>query len=223
MKQTSVVVNSNTVISCVKCQRVLWQTSWDLWHPCACLRDSAQRGEENVRHSAQDTLDTYNAAYAVGFREGVERAARAAGGAMTNPCYNDVRCDVLNSIRRLLPPAQPEPANSTDLKRLLEAIQSAWAAFGDNLESQAMDGHGITREYAHAVQKDLKWAESFVESLKSQPEPSPAKMSREDLTDGMVKRFLKLTHDEDGNNLRWDWPEVADAALAYMEKNWGPR
>lgn len=44
------------------------------------------------------------------------------------------------------------------LKEAKDAIASAWAALGDNLESQALGGKGIERVYAHDVQSQLRAA-----------------------------------------------------------------
>lgn len=44
------------------------------------------------------------------------------------------------------------------LMEATEAIAVAWAALGDNLQSQALGGRGIEKVYAHDVQSQLRCA-----------------------------------------------------------------
>jgi hypothetical protein len=45
------------------------------------------------------------------------------------------------------------------LGRMNDALDSAWAALGDNLESQALGGKGIDKPYAHKVQAEIRAAQ----------------------------------------------------------------
>lgn len=155
-------------------------------------KSSRQKVNEAIEKSRQPGtwIEHSQPGFDAGFREGVERAANHLETVKRYGNYT--RRELVEKIRSLLPPAQPEPACG-------ECGGTGVAAHLDGVD--------------HPCPK----------CRSSHPEPSPAKMSREALLDELARvldeALVKSVEDEGGS----EFCRAADAALAFMEKNWGPK